>query len=551
MLTHGSSGGFVARPADAAATRSTSWATPYVLAQLASALVLLAGCFYAVACCSSDLDFSGHTRGADDAYITYRYAQHWVHGDGLVFNAGERVEGYTNLLYVALMTLPCAGGLDPFRCAIAINTVFMTLAFVAFVRHIRAKFGAGSAASAAILFATSSSLWIWVSSGLETPLVFLLQTAIWVHVDRLDDRPSRRDAVVLAALVALLVLTRADGFVTGAIAVAYLAARRRWQGAGVAGLAVFVTLVTVLLWRHAYYGEIWPNTYYAKVSSPIAFRLRSSAHEFIGVLARQGLLVYVVVLGFSATRAIAKARAIRPGAALVRAGRFDLAFSAAWIVYWLCIGGDVFEDRFLIVLIPPGISALLRAVASSGRMAGLVVALAAAVQLAVPVRGGRYGASPNTYDRWVTLGKFLHEERPGRLLAIDAAGKVPFFSGLRTVDMLGLNDRYIAHIHTRQAHVGHDKYDADYVLSRKPDLIATWIDDDSLDLRFGLTRCKYEQAGYRIAFLVNARAESSGKDIIDVRNRDDRTIVSLWRAGYGYAVAERKPAIDRESTPQL
>jgi hypothetical protein len=368
-------------------------------------------------------------------------------------------------------------------------------------------------------------------------------------------RSNRRDALVLAALVVLLVVTRADGFVTGAITIAYLAVRHRWREAGIAALAGCATLGAVLFWQHGYYGETWPNTYYAKVSSPLPFRLRAAVHEFVGVVARQGLIVYVVVVGFSAARAIANASANRSRAPtlarLVLAGRFDVAFSAAWILYWLYIGGDVFEDRFLIVLIPPGISVFLRGLASSGRVASLVVALAVAVQLAVPVRGGRYGTQAHTYDRWVTLGKFLHDERPGRLLAIDAAGKVPFFSGLRTIDMLGLNDHYIAHIPARQAHVGHDKYDADYVLSRKPDLIATWIDDDTLDLRFGLTRLKYEKAGYRIAYLLNARAESSGTDIIDVRHRDDRTIVSLSRAGYAYAVAERKPANDRESTPQL
>jgi hypothetical protein len=32
----------------------------------------------------------------DDAYISFRYAASLLDGQGLVFNAGERVEGYTN-----------------------------------------------------------------------------------------------------------------------------------------------------------------------------------------------------------------------------------------------------------------------------------------------------------------------------------------------------------------------------------------------------------------------------------------------------------------------
>jgi hypothetical protein len=41
----------------------------------------------------------------DDAMISMRYAWNASHGIGLVFNPGERVEGYTNLLMVGLMTL--------------------------------------------------------------------------------------------------------------------------------------------------------------------------------------------------------------------------------------------------------------------------------------------------------------------------------------------------------------------------------------------------------------------------------------------------------------
>ena len=44
---------------------------------------------------------------ADDSFVSFRYAWNLVHGHGLVYNAGERVEGYSNLLWTLLM----AGGL--------------------------------------------------------------------------------------------------------------------------------------------------------------------------------------------------------------------------------------------------------------------------------------------------------------------------------------------------------------------------------------------------------------------------------------------------------
>src|SRR5690606_37617304 len=48
----------------------------------------------------------------DDAYISARYAWNAAHGTGLVFNPGERVMGYTNLLLVLLETAVYAVGRD-------------------------------------------------------------------------------------------------------------------------------------------------------------------------------------------------------------------------------------------------------------------------------------------------------------------------------------------------------------------------------------------------------------------------------------------------------
>ena len=43
----------------------------------------------------------------DDSFISYRYARNLARGLGLVYNAGERIEGYTNFLFTVLL----AGGI--------------------------------------------------------------------------------------------------------------------------------------------------------------------------------------------------------------------------------------------------------------------------------------------------------------------------------------------------------------------------------------------------------------------------------------------------------
>src|SRR5206468_5817414 len=53
----------------------------------------------------------------DDAFISYRYARNLAEGNGLVYNSGERVEGYTNFLWTVLLAALTAAGADPVRIA--------------------------------------------------------------------------------------------------------------------------------------------------------------------------------------------------------------------------------------------------------------------------------------------------------------------------------------------------------------------------------------------------------------------------------------------------
>ncbi len=41
----------------------------------------------------------------DDAYISFRYVRNFVNGNGLVFNIGENVEGFTNFLWIIILSI--------------------------------------------------------------------------------------------------------------------------------------------------------------------------------------------------------------------------------------------------------------------------------------------------------------------------------------------------------------------------------------------------------------------------------------------------------------
>ena len=82
---------------------------------------------------------------------------------------------------------------------------------------------------------------------------------------------------------------------------------------------------------------------------------------------------------------------------------------------------------------------------------------------------------------WVDLAKWMSKNvEPGQVLAIDAAGIIPYFTDLYTVDMLGLNDLHIAHLDvvTGENAAGHEKFDPEYVLSQCPTYIGTFIDQN-------------------------------------------------------------------------
>src|SRR5689334_12867356 len=93
-------------------------------------LLLVGVCALQFAAGHSHRDYCGDAWGTDDAYISYRYAQNLVAGQGLVFNPGERVEGYSNLLYVLLLTpaFLVTGGLGIYVYASLLNLAFTLLA---------------------------------------------------------------------------------------------------------------------------------------------------------------------------------------------------------------------------------------------------------------------------------------------------------------------------------------------------------------------------------------------------------------------------------------
>ena len=77
------------------------------------------------------------------------------------------------------------------------------------------------------------------------------------------------------------------------------------------------------------------------------------------------------------------------------------------------------------------------------------------------------------------VGMWIQQNLPApSTIALNTAGSTPFFAPQhRFIDMLGLNDRHIAHRQIKEQRTwmqqfpGHGKGDGQYVLSRQPDYI--------------------------------------------------------------------------------
>jgi hypothetical protein len=117
------------------------------------------------------------TEVIDDAYISFRYAENLARGQGLVFNVGERVEGYTNFLWVILLAIPARLGLDLVVSSKVLGGVF-ALATLWTLGTLHPGSGARPRArnlAAPGLLLTNTAFFLWAVHGLETAMF-----AFWI-----------------------------------------------------------------------------------------------------------------------------------------------------------------------------------------------------------------------------------------------------------------------------------------------------------------------------------------------------------------------------------
>lgn len=416
----------------------------------------------------------------DDAYISLRYAHHWLNGHGPVWNPGEAVQGYTNFLHLAVVTL--LGHVLELRPAVRMLGVATWLAIIGLVvahfrhvgetdqRHLSMRL-------LACLLVPSAPLMVWALGGLEGPWVSMwVLAAVLVHHHPSMRAPLR--ALVSGLFWALACLSRPDAALLLLTSIAFTARTRSLRDALLL-LAIPAILGSLyFLWTWSFYGSLLPNTFHAKVSIDPLHRMLTGA-RYVGSWALTPPFTLLLCIAGLALRFRQEGWSRLPVL-----DRELTTLIGLYLIYIVYAGGDHMPAfRLTIPILPILVLLTIRTWTFLLRTPRIQVVATCLVFALSALQLNSSSVMPRQEDRAATVGRWagqhIHHHWPHEsLVALHTAGSTPFYApNHRFIDMLGLNDRHIARVPIEALvlpwqHVpGHAKGDGGYVLDRSPDFI--------------------------------------------------------------------------------
>lgn len=278
----------------------------------------------------------------DDAFISFRYAQQLVNGNGLVFNPGEHVEGFSNPLWTIWIAVGMRLGVSP-ETWTAVWGIVSLAAIIAGLGlfHVRMRRTLAVTSltiplSALIVACHTDVLW-FATSGLETASFTALMLAVFLM---LTTAPRGRGFDAATGVVAALCgLSRPEGVLAAGIGGAYLLFyRRRSLLAFVIGFAALWVPPTI--WRVHYYGDFFPNTVHAKAG---AYGRLHQGLFYVWLYFKQywALLLSAPIVLFQWRRFLVLSEMV-----------LAAAFACAYGAFVIAVAGDFMFARFLIPATP-------------------------------------------------------------------------------------------------------------------------------------------------------------------------------------------------------
>jgi arabinofuranosyltransferase len=395
-----------------------------------------------------------HSFVCDDAFISFRYAKNIAQGLGPVFNPGERVEGYTNFLWTLLLAaiFKAGGSLVLWSRILSIIFSLATITtFIFWIRQDRKNSLLMYLFPAFLVFSTP--FFVWSTGGLETAFyTYLVFNAIIVLFYAIDQK-SKIGLLFSSLLFVATVLTRPDGILFWSLSSVFIVILLIRQKLNFKSLLSFIIPFIIIYgsyyyWRFDYYGKLFPNTFYIKVSS---FWLYSYGFRyFLLFLIKSSLWIplALMIFYFSFFKLIFKTSQTA----------FLILTIVTYIVYIISIGGDFMDlSRFFMPILP--LIFLLFYMIQSNRdrfkytgkiifimVMSLVLFAGLNLYIAHQSRKPAYfweidsiGSLEDYSNKWSSVARVLRESgAPGDSVAITAAGIIPYYTGMYTIDCLGL-----------------------------------------------------------------------------------------------------------------
>ena len=417
----------------------------------------------------------------DDAYIYYRYADNLAKYGELNWNVGESpVEGYTGVALPVLLAGFIKAGGSPVTGSHILGVLAYILGFVMlFLILRRLKLSHAGRFFGLFFYSATPIIFTHVLSGLDTMLFISgILTTLYAFMWVLEDSGRKTLKEVSLLLSALLLgFVRPEGLAFGGLCVAvaaYVKLRRNrgellWYLAK-SFLVYFIPTVLYFWWRFDYYGQLLPNTFFVKTN--VGFSI-SNLMDLARFLIRYFTAPLAACVLLFAADPDALWRKIKNGQTIpnIRHAFMLLAPYFIFIVLLLIQFSHAhlnmnYAYRFYLPILPAlwitsalffdwGWSALnsikaARPVAQKFTMIFITVLFAyqASFYLAKLKEEIRFARDEklSLEGQHIAIGKFLKEKIPASewiVVYIDA-GAIPYFSGLKTVDFGGLNDRYLA-----------------------------------------------------------------------------------------------------------
>jgi hypothetical protein len=457
--------------------------------------------------------------GIDDANIFFTYASNLAGGEGFVYNAGgERVEGFTSLLWTLICACAFLVSAQPEPLLFAVSTVLLATALYqasCFLAESLTKPGNETRpdwltltmllALAAWALATPRFM-VWTTVTLmDTGLwcmVFTCGTIAFARAARQQDSSWQNDRCLVGWTVAML-LTRPEAMLIvlvwiGSLAIVRLSSKgegtgnlfsRLWSHCRLPLLGYLVTLGILTLFRLVYFGYPLPNTFYAKVSPSLLYNLKLGGNYFLAFVGSQLFIVLALALvarsGLQALHRTLRRRSHDDPGQVVLAAALACALGIPVLT-----GGDhfnlfrFFQPCWLLLALP-----LL--IATGRRIGQSHLLRANALRVVAALAGSAVLFYSIQYPRWNELGDDIQVEfkiaakgrQRGELLnqmfsgeevsiGVGTAGGVGLTYRGEVIDLLGLNNLAMGHSPgDRKGGKNHAAFNQDVFFEQLPDIV--------------------------------------------------------------------------------